>query len=126
MFPRRGALASFHDRSALRAFFNDTERRLRGITVGYSSARVTFQTSHERSRDIPRGPGAFVPIWRHIIPESGQTVRPFPRGVPCSWRGFRVFTACRPPINYPSLSNRGLIITTTQPTCVKGIFPRRF
>lgn len=59
--------------------FNDTERRLRGITVGYSSSRVTFQTSHERSRDIPQGPGTFVPIWRHIIPESGQTVRPFPR-----------------------------------------------
>lgn len=30
--------------------------RLRRITVGYPSARVTFRTSHEWSRDIPRGP----------------------------------------------------------------------
>lgn len=71
---------------------NDTERRLHSITVGYPSARVTFQTSHERSRDIPRGPGTFVPIWRRIIPESGQTNRPFPRSVPlvASDVGFRV------------------------------------
>lgn len=90
MFPRgvvwcgvvRSAASIGSERAPQLRGFNDTERRLRGITVGYSSARVTFQTSHERSRDIPRGPGAFVPIWRHIIPESGQTDPSFPTGRP--------------------------------------------
>lgn len=65
----------------LRAF-NDMERRLCRITVGYPSARVTFRTSRERSRDIPRGPGTFVSIRRLHYPGIRPTNRPFPRRAP--------------------------------------------
>lgn len=111
------------ERGARLRAFNDTERRLRGITVGYSS----------NIPNIPRAVTRYSPgSWsiRSYMAAHYPGIRPngplLSHGASRVRGGFRVFAACRPPINYPSVSNRCLIITTTpSQRALRGIFLSR-